>query len=116
VLKITQSKSYLKNVILISGSFIATSNLIPVKREELHFYGYQKPEVKFSKISMKRQRELIWFLYGSEGIPLYQQRLVYNGKLLDDKRKLSDYHILEGAVIIFVWRLIRRPPPESELK
>lgn len=40
-----------------------------------------------------------------EGVPTDQQRLIYNGKQLEDGRKLGDYYIPDKAVIHLVLKL-----------
>jgi ubiquitin C len=39
-----------------------------------------------------------------EGIPLHQQRLIFDGRLLEDSRTLSEYNILENSTVYVVFR------------
>ncbi|CAK0881639.1 unnamed protein product [Prorocentrum cordatum] len=47
-----------------------------------------------------------------EGILEAEQRLLYNGKQLEDSRQLSDYNLVDGAEIV----LVRRLPAASAAK
>jgi len=47
-----------------------------------------------------------------EGILEAEQRLLYNGKQLEDARQLSDYNLVDGAEIV----LVRRMPAASAAK
>ncbi len=44
-------------------------------------------------------------IYESSGIPFDEQRLVFEGKQMQDDRTLSDYEVADGAVIYLVHRL-----------
>ncbi|XP_062389174.1 ubiquitin-like [Sardina pilchardus] len=44
-------------------------------------------------------------VYNKEKVPVEQQRLIYNGKQLEDRRKLEDYGIESGSTIHLMLRL-----------
>ncbi|KAL2101675.1 hypothetical protein ACEWY4_003436 [Coilia grayii] len=44
-------------------------------------------------------------VYQKEKVQVEQQRIIYNGKQLDDGKKLEDYNILSGSTIFLVLRL-----------
>ena len=46
--------------------------------------------------SVEALKTMIW---EAEGIPLGQQRLIFNGKQLEEGRKLSDYNITSGSIM-----------------
>lgn len=44
----------------------------------------------------------IWL---AENIPLHEQRIIYEGRLIEDDRKLSDYNITDGTILHLIPRL-----------
>jgi hypothetical protein len=48
-------------------------------------------------------------IFTKTGIPVDKQRLIFNGKQLEDNHTLADYRILNNSVITLVLRL-RAPP------
>jgi len=51
-----------------------------------------------------------------EDIPLEQQRLIYNGIQIDDKKTISSYHILNGSTIHIVPPLIKKNSNPDKIK
>ena len=44
-------------------------------------------------------------IYNETGIPVDRQRLIFEGKQLDDNRSLYDYHIEPNSVLLLIFRL-----------
>ena len=48
-----------------------------------------------------------------EGIPISQQKLLYNGHMMDDKKTLGDYNVQKESTIIFIYTNISDKDNES---
>ncbi len=53
-------------------------------------------------------------IYNKERVPQDQQKLLYNGKLLESGKKLQDYNIMSGDTIYLTLRL-RGGQPDRDL-
>ncbi len=53
-------------------------------------------------------------IYNKERVPQDQQKLIYNGKLLESGKKLQDYNIMSGDTIYLTLRL-RGGQPDQDL-
>ncbi len=52
-------------------------------------------------------------IYNKERVPKDQQKLIYNGKLLESGKKLQDYNIMSGDTIYLTLRLRGGQPDED---
>ena len=55
-----------------------------------------------SKLSIKAIKD---YVNSQEGITVEQQRLIFNGKQLEDDKTLDDYNIGAGSTIALILRL-----------
>lgn len=55
---------------------------------------------KFQRTTVLQLKVEFEFL---EGIPVYQQRLIFNKRQLEDDKLLSDYGITDESVILFIY-------------
>ncbi|CAB9513642.1 Polyubiquitin (Fragment) [Seminavis robusta] len=67
--------------------------------------------LSLSIASLDKVQQLKTMIQQKEGVPVEQQRLIWNGQELEDERTVLGYNIPAGAV---VYLSVRRQPPESQ--
>ncbi|KAM4616804.1 ubiquitin-like protein ISG15 [Polymixia lowei] len=84
--------------LLVSDPPIPTPVQVFLKNEKGQIHTYDIPpgeSVSTFKIKVKSR----------EGVPVDQQRLIYEGKQMEDYRKLEDYNVRQGSTIFLTLRL-----------
>ena len=62
----------------------------------------QKPLITFEVLSSDTVKGLKELIEDEEGIPTYQQMLMFGGQELEDGKKLSDYNITKNSYLVMV--------------
>ncbi len=98
-----------RSMSLLRGEIEEMSNLLP--RKDLIVKTLSGKTITLADcVSVSDMKNMIT---DKEGIPANQQRLIYNGKQLEDDRLLDDYNVKGGSTVNLVLRLRGGPQPAS---
>ncbi|KAK7268595.1 hypothetical protein RIF29_21296 [Crotalaria pallida] len=83
----------------------STHGSVPRGKMHIFFETLSKEKIMVAVESSNTVHEVKAMIMTEKGIPIHQQRLVYQGRQLDDGYTLADYNIQNESVVYLVLRI-----------